>query len=150
MRPSVVGDNLGGSVAAVEHLIQHGHCRIAFVGNLGQTDMVERQAGYRRRWRSMACRSTACSSRPPITSRAAARVPPTRSSRSRATVTAVVAATDRVALGLVHALIARDVRVPQDIAVVGFDNVETGGRPSRRWQRSTSRSSTSGRGPPSC
>jgi LacI family transcriptional regulator len=31
---SVVSDNLGGSVAAVEHLLQRGHRRIAFLGDL--------------------------------------------------------------------------------------------------------------------
>jgi DNA-binding LacI/PurR family transcriptional regulator len=38
-------------------------------------------------------------------------------------VTAVFAANDRMALGLIHALTEAGVRVPQDVSVVGFDDV---------------------------
>lgn len=37
--------------------------------------------------------------------------------------TAVFAANDRMALGLVHALADRGIRVPHDISVVGFDDL---------------------------
>lgn len=38
-------------------------------------------------------------------------------------VTAVFAANDRMALGLIHALTEAGIRVPQDVSVVGFDDV---------------------------
>ena len=38
-------------------------------------------------------------------------------------VTAVFAANDRMALGLIHALAESGIRVPQDVSVVGFDDV---------------------------
>src|SRR5665648_217722 len=43
---SVMADNYAGVHAAVSHLVEHGHVRIAFVGNLEQTDMIERHQGY--------------------------------------------------------------------------------------------------------
>jgi LacI family transcriptional regulator len=42
---------------------------------------------------------------------------------SRAYFTAVVAANDQIALGLVEAFSERDIQVPKDISVIGFDNM---------------------------
>ncbi len=44
--PVALPDNHGGTFAAVEHLIEHGHTRIGFVGNLGQADVRDRRAAY--------------------------------------------------------------------------------------------------------
>jgi LacI family transcriptional regulator len=44
---SVMADNRGGAIAAVTHLIAHGHKRIAFLGDLASiTTCQERRAGY--------------------------------------------------------------------------------------------------------
>jgi diguanylate cyclase (GGDEF)-like protein len=45
--PAVRPDNRTGSRAAVEHLIGHGHRRIAFAGHLRQPDAAERYDQYR-------------------------------------------------------------------------------------------------------
>src|SRR4051812_33421106 len=45
--PVALPDNHGGTFAAVEHLIGHGHTRIGFVGHLGQADVRDRYAAYR-------------------------------------------------------------------------------------------------------
>jgi LacI family transcriptional regulator len=46
---SVVSDNLGGSVEAVEHLLAHGHRRIAFLGDLLSISTAhDRLEGYTR------------------------------------------------------------------------------------------------------
>src|ERR1035438_10423427 len=47
--PAVIADNRGGVRAAVEHLLDHGHTRIAFVGCLAQFEVQERYAAYRDR-----------------------------------------------------------------------------------------------------
>jgi diguanylate cyclase (GGDEF)-like protein/PAS domain S-box-containing protein len=123
---SVVADNSGGVIAAVEHLIEHGHSRIAFVGNLNQTDMVERHAGYCQAMaeHGLAVDDLFIPSTDHVETGGEAAADALLSVLPR--VTAVVTSTDRVALGLIRALVARGVRVPQDVAVIGFDNVEMG------------------------
>jgi LacI family transcriptional regulator len=45
---SVISDNIGGSVEAVEHLLAHGHRRIAFLGDLlSISTAAERLEGYK-------------------------------------------------------------------------------------------------------
>ncbi len=45
--PTVLPDNRRGVCEAVQHLIEHGHRRIAFVGNLVQSDLQQRYDAYR-------------------------------------------------------------------------------------------------------
>ncbi|MGW6229157.1 substrate-binding domain-containing protein, partial [Cellulosimicrobium cellulans] len=45
--PAVSPDNAGGVRAAVDHLVEHGHQRIGFVGNTEQRDTLERYDAYR-------------------------------------------------------------------------------------------------------
>ena len=45
--PTVLADNVGGARQAVEHLLGHGHRRIAFVGYMGEFDIRERYQAYR-------------------------------------------------------------------------------------------------------
>ena len=45
--PAVLPDNQGGIRQAVEHLLEHGHTRIAFAGSMQQYDVSERYAAYR-------------------------------------------------------------------------------------------------------
>ncbi|MFN3866468.1 MAG: substrate-binding domain-containing protein, partial [Demequina sp.] len=44
--PVVRPDNVQGMAAQVEHLIEHGHTSIGFVGNLSLPDMRDRYEGY--------------------------------------------------------------------------------------------------------
>ena len=44
---AVLPDNRGGAHAAITHLIDHGHTRIAFMGVMAFADVRERYAGYR-------------------------------------------------------------------------------------------------------
>ena len=123
---SVVADNHGGVREAVEHLIWHGHTRIAFIGNLAQTDIAERHAGY---CAAMAEHDLATDglffpAADHIESGGAGAVAPILAASEP--ITAVVASTDRVAIGFIHGVDEHGVRVPQDIAVVGFDNMEIG------------------------
>jgi len=125
--PSALPDNRGGVRAAVEHLIAHGHTRIGFVGPADQQDFRERHEAYRT---TMAEHHLAAgddlSFAVPTYSRGsgAAAAPMLLATPDRPT--AVVTATDDNAMGLIEALAAAGVSVPDDVAVIGFDDVDEG------------------------
>ncbi|MFY1694879.1 MULTISPECIES: LacI family DNA-binding transcriptional regulator [unclassified Solwaraspora] len=122
-----VNDRLGGELA-VRHLIDAGHRRIAFVGGPTHLEQVrDRYAGA-----AAALVDAGLSERalrrfdtPSLTVAAgrdaAARVLGVpRSSR----VTAVFCANDLLALGVLQGLTRQQVRVPENIALVGYDDID--------------------------
>ncbi len=123
-RPVVV-DNAQGVRAAVDHLHEHGHTRIAFAGCTAQTDIRERHEAYLARMAELGLEPISITS---ITNdvepggEAAADLVAAMPERC----TAVVAATDRIGLGLVSGLRRHGVSVPDDVALVGFDDVPAG------------------------
>lgn len=120
---SVVGDNVGGGKRAVQHLLDHGHSRIAFVAEtLADPSFRERFEGYkeglhehglplRKRWVIEGGR------RPDSDRRAMERF-----LRLPTLPTAIFAANDFMAVGAIRALIEAGFGVPGDVAVVGFDD----------------------------
>jgi len=118
----VAVDQRQGARAAVRHLLELGHTRIAHVaGPSAWLDAAERAAGWRE--------ELACVGLPPgpilagdwtaaggyaAGGRLLAEPGPT----------AVFAANDLTALGLVRAVSEGGLRVPEDLSVVGFDDIE--------------------------
>lgn len=122
-RPWVGVDNHGGARAMVRHLVDSGHRRIAFIaGPADNHDARERMRGYGDELAASlpgtlpvvlegdfdeasgmraAQRLLACDVRPD----------------------AVFAANDAMALGCLRALVHAGVRVPDDIALAGFDDI---------------------------
>lgn len=127
--PMVLPDNAGGARAAVEHLIEHGHSRIGFVGNLAQLDIRERYEAYRAALEDHGIRAEpewlfeATDSAEQGGAEAAARYLAAGSPTA-----ATVAGTDRNAIGFIRALRARGLVLPRDHAVIGFDHTESGAR----------------------
>jgi phosphoserine phosphatase RsbU/P len=127
--PSVLVDNASGMRQAMSHLVElHGYRRIAFIRGPGVNEEAEER--YR------VYRETLAEYGLPfnpdlvtlgnfqITSGAEAiRV---MIDERRVGFDAIVAASDAMALGACEALVARGFRVPQDIAVVGFDDIREG------------------------
>jgi DNA-binding LacI/PurR family transcriptional regulator len=129
---SVSEDNVRGGYLATNHLIGLGHRRIGFLsGAEHQTTAVEeRLGGYRQ-----ALREVDLEPDPllviSLASIDGAEVPivdtPARDALVRLTrpphhVTAFVGCHDRVALAAVRALVSAGLRVPDDVAVTGFNN----------------------------
>ena len=120
-RPSIVVDTIGGAVAAVEHLLAEGRERIVHIGGpSGNLEARERQAGYVQAM-------TAAGRQPTVVGGAF-----TQASGHDATTAllaegvrpdAIFAANDMMAVGALLALQDAGVRCPEDIAVVGFDDV---------------------------
>ncbi len=122
--PSITIDNAGGAGAVVRHLAALGHQRIAFIcGPEQNADAEERKRGYREALRN-------------------AGIEPDRSLEFAGTFTeesgyeaaknvvafsprptAVFASNDAMAIGALSALSEVGLRVPDDIALVGFDDI---------------------------
>jgi DNA-binding LacI/PurR family transcriptional regulator len=120
--PSVVVDQFGGAVAATRHLLELGHRRIVHVS--GREDWIEADARLRGWQQTM---TAAGAPLPPVLAgdwsprsgyeagrRLLAELPDT---------TAVFVGNDHMALGLIRAVSEAGVRVPEDISVVGFDDI---------------------------
>lgn len=116
-------DNYGGAVAMVEHLVASGHRRIAFIaGPEDNFDAHERRRGYRdalarllpdaREWILPGDFDEASGHRAGLALVATATRPD-----------AVFAANDMMALGCLFALSQAGIRVPDDIALAGFDDI---------------------------
>lgn len=126
--PSVsVDDELGGWLAA-KHLISQGRTRLAFVGNsnpaLHQTR--DRLTGARRAV-AEATGITLETITPADSSLSAGRTAARKLMErpARDLPDGIVCPTDVIALGVLHALVVGGVRVPDDIAITGYDDIET-------------------------
>jgi len=122
--PVVRGDNVNGARDAVSNLIEQGHRRIGFIRGTrytGQSD--ERERGY-----AAALKDAGIKLEPDLVQQgdfgeqsglSAGRAllelakPPT----------AIFAANDSMALGCMNAVREKGLRVPQDISIVGFDDI---------------------------
>ena len=121
--PSVQVDNRLGTRIAVEHLIGLGHRRIAFVGGRLLGDIRERQAAF-----SEAVSAT-LGEVPQVYIQHVANTPEGGEAALAALLrhsprpTAIVASTDVLAIGILRAALLRGVQVPDELSVVGFDNI---------------------------
>ncbi len=120
---SVRAENRRSAVALVNHLFEHGHTRLAFIGDPdGSPDAAERWSGFRD-----AHRAAGLPTHPrPIVSafrevdgRAAAEELLARPDRA----TAVVSANDEIALGVLGAARAAGIDVPAELAITGWDDI---------------------------
>jgi len=121
--PSARPDNRRGTIVAVNHLLGHGHTSIGFVGNLAQLDISERYDAYREALmeREIAVNPDHLFAAPENGEeggRAAARAFLSLSKRPRA----LMIATDRNAVGFMEEVRKAGLTIPQDIAIVSFDN----------------------------
>jgi DNA-binding LacI/PurR family transcriptional regulator len=118
--PCVITDNPRGTRRAVEHLAELGHRRITYLAG------PEASWADGTRWRSV--RESAMELELHV--RRVGPVPPTVAGGTRAAAefadnptSAVIAYNDLVAIGAIRALTAMGARIPQDVSVVGFDNI---------------------------
>ena len=123
--PVVRPDNRSGVLQAVAHLVQHGHRRIAFVGSPFQPDARERLDAYRD-----ALTDHGIATDDSLLFETSDNLEGSGEAAGRAMLaaglpsTAVVAATDFNALGVMKALGDAGLSLPDDQAIVGFDDVD--------------------------
>jgi DNA-binding LacI/PurR family transcriptional regulator/anti-anti-sigma regulatory factor len=122
--PVVVTDNIGGMRAAVRHLLDLGHRRIAFVGIADNPDIPDRLEGYRQ---ALAERGIpfdpALVFSTPNGEFESGRIAAEQLVAAGLPCTAVAFGNDYNALGALETLRAAAVRVPDDLAITGFDDV---------------------------
>ncbi|MBN8734478.1 MAG: LacI family DNA-binding transcriptional regulator [Acidobacteria bacterium] len=121
---SVMIDNEGGSYAAAMHLARLGHKRIGYIGDrYGHQSDAERHAGYERALAEMGIAFDAALSVRGDGKPEGARAALGQLLELREPPTAVFCYNDMSALGAVHEARARGLRVPEDLSLVGFDDL---------------------------
>jgi LacI family transcriptional regulator len=123
--PTVCAANVSGAKEAVDHLIGLGHRRIAAItGPRELASMEDRYVGY-----CAALASAGVLADPELVHRGNLDVPSGRAAASALLAvadppTAIFAFNDNIAIGAIQAARAHGLRVPEDLSVVGFDDVE--------------------------
>lgn len=112
-------DQRMGAALATQHLIDLGHREILHLA--GPLDWLDAR-GRERAWRECLERA-GLRAREPVVGDWTSDSGYAFGGSMDPAVTAVFAANDRMALGLMHALHERGIRVPQDVSVIGFDDV---------------------------
>lgn len=119
-----VPDNQGGAVLATEHLIGFGHRRIAFIdGPPGLRTSRERRLGYEQGLLSAGIDRDARLVRAGGYDAVGGMQALADIVESGTGFSAVFASNDAMAIGCLHELRRRGMRVPEDVSVVGFDDV---------------------------
>lgn len=123
--PLVAVDNAGGIRQAFDHLWQHGHRQIAFIaGKSGRGgDTAERLATYRQALRDAGIEEDARLIAFGEHRREDGRLAMQQILSSGVPFTALLASNDLSALGAIEVLHAVGRRIPDDVAVVGFDDI---------------------------
>src|SRR5688572_8446577 len=122
---AVLPENFEGTVEAVRHLLKHGHRKIGFAGTLSQLDMRERYEGYQ-----AALREAGIEPDPKLffpmscTLELEGHATGRRIIETGVPFTALVTCTDLNAIGIMQELKSAGYRIPEDIAIVGFDDIE--------------------------
>lgn len=128
---SVAVDDVLGGRLAIEHLLDRGHTRVAFVGGpLGIGQVRDRLEGARRSWQEAGLPDddltvVVTTSLDVDGGRGAGERLAGLPSQRRPT--AAFCANDMTALGLLQQAISSGVRVPEDLAIVGYDDIQFAG-----------------------
>lgn len=121
--PTVTVDNRAGIRAALEHVTSLEHTHVAFVGGASLGDIRERQAAYLEYCKVSGIESPKEYVRHvPNTTRGGELALAALLELSPAP-TAIIAATDVLAIGLIHAAYERGIAVPGELSIVGFDDI---------------------------
>lgn len=123
--PKVFCDNFGGAYAVAHHLVEAGHRRIAFLGGpRGMMSTRLRLAGCWKALREAGPEAVIAAETFGAYSVAQGRLAAEELLASLDGATAVIAASDGMAVGFMEILAERGMRVPDDLSIVTFDDVE--------------------------
>jgi len=123
--PSVSAAHMSGADQAMKHLLDLGHRRVAQItGPRGWVATEDRRRGYR-----AALAASGILPDPTLEREAEPEIDPGRAAAEQLLElseppTAIFAFNDNIAIGAIQAARARGLRVPEELSVVGFDDVE--------------------------
>jgi LacI family transcriptional regulator len=120
-RPSIHLDNAAGVRAVVDHLVQLGRKRLVHIaGPVGNIDAQERAEAFRA---ACAERDVGCEIVPGDFDEESGKEAIGELLKRNRSFDGIFAANDNMAIGALVALRARGLRVPEDVAVAGFDDI---------------------------
>lgn len=121
---TVVMDNFGGAMAAVTHLIHHGHQHIGLIGSNPDSypSVLERRRGYLAALAQHGISATYIEEG--ILDRPEAFESTIRLLRHEPQITAIFACNDNTAIGAMNAVRQLGLDVPRDVSIVGFDDID--------------------------
>ncbi len=117
-------DNYGGAFAMTQHLLSHGHRRIAIIKGTEQNfDAAERLRGYRDAMRQFGGELDERLELSGVFSESSGYDAAIQLLNLSPRPTALFASNDSMAIGALSALREKGIQVPEDIALAGFDDV---------------------------
>jgi LacI family transcriptional regulator len=121
---AVMNENFNAAIRAVQHLIEMGHTNIGFLDGPPHYTVQRRREGYR-----AALEKAGIGYNPdlilPGTLHMSSGVEAAEEiMRRKLTCTAYFCANDTSAIGLIQGLRAYNIRVPEDVSIIGFDDIE--------------------------
>jgi DNA-binding LacI/PurR family transcriptional regulator len=121
--PTVIVDARAGIHAALKHLTSLGHRRIAFVGHASRYVIRDRQSAYQEYLASAGLAIPEGYIRHVSNAIGGGELALSALLRLPQPPTAILAATDFLAMDLIHAAFARGIPVPERLSIVGFDDM---------------------------
>ena len=120
---SVGSDNVAGAARATSHLARLGRTRIMFLGDVDDPEPAQRHAGYLEALEKAGIKPDRALSVPAHFEVESAEAALDALIRDGVAFDGIVAASDVIALGAIRAMRRAGISTPQDVSVVGFDNV---------------------------
>ncbi len=121
--PTVAVDSRAGIRAGMDHLTSLGHRRIAYVGGAGRYVIRDRELAYQQYLTAAGIQACDGYIRHVPNTIGGGETALSALLQLKERPTAIVAATDVLALGLIHAAYAHGIGVPEQLSVVGFDDL---------------------------
>lgn len=121
--PGVSVDNRSGIASAMRHLSALGHRRIAFIGGRMLGDIRERQAAYAEAMADLLGEVPAGYIQHVANSPGDGETAFRALMRLSPRPTAIIASTDVLAIGVLRGALVMGIRIPEDLSVVGFDDI---------------------------
>jgi LacI family transcriptional regulator len=125
--PVVLIDNVSGGIKATDHLIKLGHKNIAFIGgDIQHPSIRERFHGYQTALNiaNIPVNPKYHSIDSDYPNRENGYKAAEKLFNSNKEITAAFACNDAMAIGVMHYLKDNGIRIPQDVSIIGFDDVE--------------------------